>query len=176
MKSRIAWTIAFAFLTLGLVASASAQGLHPCSIARVAGDWGYSLQELSCSPSGTAFRVLRRTYNVDWRGHVFGKQTSNAAGRNQGRARGNDHREYRLTGTFVVDIFDESGQPCAAPRSGRSFSSITRERCVEPSNRSSQSRPIHPCRPSQSPTERSWPAPTARRIRPDQHKGRLSER
>jgi hypothetical protein len=112
MKRRIVWTIAFAFLTLGLAASASAQGLHPCSIARVAGDWGYSLQgTFLVPPSGTAVPVsFVGTLNVDWRGHVFGKQTSNAGGAvTKDVLVGTITVNTDCTGTFVVDIFDESG-------------------------------------------------------------------
>ena len=53
MKYQIVRTIVFAILSLGLAAAASAKDDHPCSIARVAGAWGYSLQGTFCPPDWT---------------------------------------------------------------------------------------------------------------------------
>jgi len=115
MKHQIVRNIAFALLALGLAATASAQGHHTCSIARVAGTWGYSLQGtfFPPNPAGGTLTVLVAfvgTYTVDEDGSLSGTQTSNANGNvSHDVLAGTLTMNPDCTGTQTVEIYNQSG-------------------------------------------------------------------
>ena len=115
MRYNVVRTIAFAALSLGLAATASAQGHNTCSLARVAGTWGYSLQGtfFPPNPAGGTLTVLVAfvgTLSVDERGNVSGTQTSNANGAvSHDVLRGTMTVNPDCTGSQTVDIYNQSG-------------------------------------------------------------------
>jgi len=109
MKHHIVRTIALAVLSLGLAATASAKDDHACSIARAGGAWGYSVQGTFLLPAGAVPVAFVGTFTVDTAGNVFGTQTSNAAGAvSKDVLRGTMTVNSDCTGTFTVDIYDQS--------------------------------------------------------------------
>ena len=115
MKHHIVRTIALAVLSLGLAATASANDHHACSIARVAGTWGYSLQGtfFPPNPAGGTLTVLVAfvgTYTVEANGDLSGTQTSNANGTvSLDVLKGTLTVNPDCTGTQTVEIYNQSG-------------------------------------------------------------------
>jgi len=114
MKHQIVRNIALALLALGLAATASAQGHHTCSIARVAGTWGYSLQGTFFPPTptgpATVLVAFVGTFTVDVDGDLSGTQTSNANGTvSHDVLKGKLTMNPDCTGTQTVNIYDQSG-------------------------------------------------------------------
>jgi hypothetical protein len=114
MRHHIVRTIAFAALSVGLAATASAneKDHYSCSIARVAGAWGYSLQGTIFPPTapGPVPVAFVGTYTVDRTGYISGTQTSNAGGNvSQDVLTGTLTVNADCTGTQTVDIYNESG-------------------------------------------------------------------
>ena len=115
MRHHIVRTIAFITLSLGLAGTASAQGHHACSIARVSGTWGYSLQGTFFPPTptgpATVLVAFVGTFTVDADGDLEGTQTSNANGTvSHDVLKGKLTVNPDCTGTQTVDIYDVSGK------------------------------------------------------------------
>jgi len=112
MRHDIVRTIAFAFLSLCLAAAASAQGHHACSLARVAGDWGYSLQGTffpPTAPGGIPVAFVGR-FTVEESGDLSGTQTSNANGAvTYDVLKGTLTVDPDCTGTQTVAIYNQQG-------------------------------------------------------------------
>lgn len=95
MKHHIVRTIAFAILSLGLAAAASAKDHHTCSIANVAGDWGYT-------KTGTLFHPTAGATPFATMGILTLEKDGNLTGVNTGSVGGVVSRDV-LKGTFEVN-------------------------------------------------------------------------
>lgn len=112
MRNHTLRTIAFAMLSLGLAATASAKDDHACSIASVAGHWGYSLQGTFFPPTATGPVPVAfvGTFTVDAVGNFSGTQTSNVGGNvAQDVLTGTVTVNSDCTGTQTVNIYNQSG-------------------------------------------------------------------
>lgn len=99
-------------LSFGLAATATAQGHHGCSVARVAGDWGYSLQGTFFPPTAPTGLLVAfvGTFNVDDDGILQGTQISNVNGiANQDVLKGTVTVNPDCTGMQTVEIYNSSG-------------------------------------------------------------------
>jgi len=112
MKHNILRTVLLVALSLGLAATASAQGHHPCSVAHVAGDWGYSLQGTffpPTAPSGLPVAFVG-TLNVDDSGFISGAQTSNVNGVvTHDVLKGSLTVNPDCTGRQTIEIYNQDG-------------------------------------------------------------------
>ncbi len=113
MKRHLAWTIAFAFLSLGLATTASAQD-QPCANPGLAGTWGYTETGpvMVPSPSGPVAVVAAAVgkYEFDFRGNFHGTQNSSAGGAvAQDLKLGTYTETADCTGTLTIRIYDPTG-------------------------------------------------------------------
>ena len=112
MRHPIVRTIALAILSLGPAVTASAKDDHTCSVARVAGNWGYSLQGTFFPPTapGPVPVAFVGTFTVNATGHLSGTQTSNVGGNVAHDVLvGTLTVNSDCTGTQNVDIYNQSG-------------------------------------------------------------------
>ncbi len=106
-------TIAFAFLSLGLATTASAQD-HRCSNPGLTGAWGYTETGTVVvpSPSGPVQVVAAAVgkYEFDLAGGFTGTQNSSAGGAiSQDMKLGTYSLNPDCTGTLTIHIYDPSG-------------------------------------------------------------------
>ena len=113
MKHRIVWTIAFAVFSLGLAATASAQG-HQCVTPGLVGEWAYTETGtvMVPSPTGSVSVVAAAVgkYDFDRNGNFTGTQYSSAGGTVvEDLKLGTYSVGPVCTGTLTIQIFDPSG-------------------------------------------------------------------
>ena len=107
MRNHILRTIAFAILSLGLAAAASAQTGHTCSLRNVAGAWGYTDTGTLFRPTGPVPFVFVGTFTTDAAGNFMGTQISNVGGAvAQDTLRGEITLDPGCTGLLTVGIYD----------------------------------------------------------------------
>lgn len=96
-----------AALVLGTAAVASAS---PCSNVSVAGEWGYTFTGTLILPTGTVPFAGVGRYTLDAAGNFSGTQTSSRGGvTSEDTISGTATVNADCTGTFTVDIYDQSG-------------------------------------------------------------------
>lgn len=110
MKHRFVRTIAFATLSLGLAAAASAQDDHGCSNARLAGSWGYTKTGTLYLPTGAAPFASIGTLTFYADGNVTGKIEASVGGSvSKGELAGTFGLNPDCLGTMTFGVYDPSG-------------------------------------------------------------------
>lgn len=106
-----------AALLLGLAALASAQDRddHACSLARVAGEWGYSETGTVYLASGPVAYASVGSYTIDRDGNLLGARTASTGGKMvTATIKGTAKVEPDCTGTLTLGFYDDSGKQIGA--------------------------------------------------------------
>jgi hypothetical protein len=108
MKPNIVWTVfLFATLMLGPVKVASAQLRGMCSLAGVAGDWGYTETGWALQAGAWVPAASQGTYALDAKGNLSGTRVGSVGG--ETTLKGTATVNSDCTGTLTVNIYDQSG-------------------------------------------------------------------
>jgi len=102
----------FASLLVSLAAAAPAQDHEDstCSIARVAGDWGYTETGTLILPSGAVPFASVGKYTVDAEGNLSGKRNGSEGGIIQtAMVKGTATVNADCTGALAISLYDQSG-------------------------------------------------------------------
>jgi hypothetical protein len=144
-KRNIVRTVFFlATLLLSLAAVASARDDRTCTLASVAGQWGYTITGTLYLPTGPVpFASVGRSTG-DAEGNFTATQTSAVGGKvSEETAKGTSTVNSDCTGTLTASIYDQSGTltrtavwALVAVDNGREFRAIIKSLVLEPSGTS----------------------------------------
>lgn len=110
MERNIVRTIAFATIVLGAAGVVSAEDRGICSYSRVAGEWGYTDTGTLILPTGPVPFAMVGRYTLDADGNFSGTQTSSRGGiTSEDTINGTATVNADCTGTFTVNVYDQSG-------------------------------------------------------------------
>jgi hypothetical protein len=103
-------TILGATLLLGAAAASSAQDYHACSIAHVAGAWGYTKTGTLVLPTGAVPFASVGRFSVDVNGGLVGTNDGSVGGRvSKDVLKGTLEVNPDCTGAMTVEVYDTAG-------------------------------------------------------------------
>ncbi len=107
---RTIYFFATLLLSLGAVASGQSRDEGTCSMARVAGEWGYTETGTLILPSGAVPFASVGKYTVDPEGNLSGKRNGSEGGKIQeATVKGTATVNSDCTGTIAISLYDPSG-------------------------------------------------------------------
>jgi len=110
MKPKITRIICFVALLFGLGRVVPAQTRGPCSVASLAGEWGYTETGFVVMPTGTVPAAAVGKYSFDAAGTFSGAQYSSAGGNvSHDTKKGTFTVNPDCTGTLQLSVYDQSG-------------------------------------------------------------------
>jgi hypothetical protein len=109
-KHTIMRTVFFFSALLALAAVASAQDNGACTLAGLAGRWGYTITGTLILPTGPVPFAAVGRQTTDTEGHISATQTSVAGGAvSKDTLKGTSTVNSDCTGTITISVYDQSG-------------------------------------------------------------------